>query len=702
MLEAGNCKLTIGYKDMKERNHQSWSLVDRLLLGTRRAVCALLLATLSTLAWADEDPPDLSYLSLEELTDLNIESVYGASKYRQKTTEAPASVTIITADQIQKYGYRTLAEVLRSVRGFYVTNDRNYSFVGVRGFARPGDYNSRILLLVDGHRINEIIFGHALLGTEFPMDVDLIDRVEIIRGPSSSLYGTNAIFAVINVISKKGRNVNGVNVTGEVGSFATRQGRVTYGNNFQNGMEMLVSSSFYGSQGQRNLFFEEFNDPTTNNGVAENGDGDQFVNTFAKFSFQHFTLQGLYGSREKAFPTASFGTVFNDPRNKTIEKRGYIELLYERNLGSQWDVASRVYYDDYAYDGDYVYDSGNPFFTETTVNKDLARGGWWGAELRFTKKLEEKHTLTYGAEYRNNFRQDQFNFDEDPFFQFLDDQRSSQNLAIYLQDEVAVHKTLLFNIGVRHDHYETFGGTTNPRVAMIFNPRKKTTLKLVYGRAFRAPTPYELYWRQPGATKSNPLLSPETTNTTELVLEQFLGKRYRVTATNFHYKINGLITQQTDPADGLLVYNNLGKVVGKGMEFEVSGKWPNGLEGGIAYTFQNSRNLEMGAALRNSPKHLAQYNMMAPLFNKKTFAGINVLYMSKRRTGAGNFTDGFFVTNLTLFRKELRKGFVFSSGIYNLFNKRYGDPGSEEHVQDIIQQDGRSFRFKVTYRFANE
>ena len=111
---------------------------------------------------SSQPPPDLSRLSLEELADLNIDSVYGASMYLQKVTEAPSSVTIITADDIERYGYRTLADALRSVRGFYITNDRNYSYLGVRGFSRPGDYNARILLLIDGHRLNDNVFGSAL------------------------------------------------------------------------------------------------------------------------------------------------------------------------------------------------------------------------------------------------------------------------------------------------------------------------------------------------------------------------------------------------------------------------------------------------------------------------------------------------------------------------------------------------------------
>jgi len=139
-------------------------------------------------------------MSLEQLGQL---SVYSASKREQGVKDAPSSVTVITADEIQRYGYRTLAEILETVRGFYVTNDRYQSYVGVRGFGRLGDWNSRILLLVDGHRINDNVLGQAFIGLEFPVDIDLIQRIEIIRGPSSSLYGAEAFFGVINVITRK-------------------------------------------------------------------------------------------------------------------------------------------------------------------------------------------------------------------------------------------------------------------------------------------------------------------------------------------------------------------------------------------------------------------------------------------------------------------------------------------------------------------
>ena len=89
-------------------------------------------------------------------------NIFTASKRWQKIVEAPASVSIVTADEIQKYGYRTLAEILRSMPGIYIGNDRNYSFIGVRGVSRPGDYNTRVLLLVDGHRLNDNVLDSSL------------------------------------------------------------------------------------------------------------------------------------------------------------------------------------------------------------------------------------------------------------------------------------------------------------------------------------------------------------------------------------------------------------------------------------------------------------------------------------------------------------------------------------------------------------
>jgi outer membrane receptor for ferrienterochelin and colicins len=132
---------------------------------------------------------DITELSLEELMDIRVQPVTGASKYEQKSIDAPSSMTVVTADEIERFGYRTLGDLLQGVRGFYITNDRNCSYVGFRGFNRPGDYSTRVLLLVDGVRANDNLYETAAVGADFFLDLDLIQRVEIVRGPSYALYG---------------------------------------------------------------------------------------------------------------------------------------------------------------------------------------------------------------------------------------------------------------------------------------------------------------------------------------------------------------------------------------------------------------------------------------------------------------------------------------------------------------------------------
>src|SRR6266404_265368 len=268
-------------------------------LTLKKPLCALVLVCMTAFSWTaevpsppatPEQPPEIG---LEELMKMEIPIVEAASKYRQKITEAPASVTVITADEVMRYGYETLADILASAPGLYVTYDRNYSFLGVRGFNR-GDYNSRVELLIDGHRINNSLSDGAAIGTDFILDVDLIDRVEIIRGPGSSLYGNNAFFGVINVVTRQGRDMagNGVEVSGEAGSFDSYKGRFTYGKRFKNEIELMLSGSIYDSQGHERLFYKEFNQPTHNNGIAQNADDDAFKSVFGSVAFHDFSLEG--------------------------------------------------------------------------------------------------------------------------------------------------------------------------------------------------------------------------------------------------------------------------------------------------------------------------------------------------------------------------------------------------------------------------
>jgi outer membrane receptor for ferrienterochelin and colicins len=668
----------------------------QLLSPERRRIaassCWMIFLLLAVPVAAQEATKDLGEASLEELGNIQ---VYSASKHLQSAKDAPSSVTVITADEIQKYGWRTLADILQSVRGFYITTDRLYSYVGVRGFGRLGDWNSRILLLVDGHRVNNNVDGHGMLGTEFPVDVDLIERVEIIRGPSSSLYGADAFFAVINVITRKPPQLKGVELSFEPASFGTYAGRASYGGQYK-GVDMLLSGTFYNSQGQT-LFYPQFDSPATNNGITRNTDDENSQHVLATINYRGFTLQGLYSERDRGVPTAYFGGLFNDPRTRNFDNQQYLDLKYHRSVGEKWNLTARTSYDQAREQDPVAYSTGLPD-PSTTVDTYSFRGSWWNGEMKLSGTVLEKHQVTLGTEITDNLRQDQGSLIPlgNVFVPF-----SSNSLiwALYGQDEFAITPTLTLSAGLRYDHYSDFGGTTNPRLGLIYHLFHPTTLKLLYGTAFRAPEPYEVAPDFGAFYDNNPKLRPERIHSVEAVVEHTLGQHFTLSGNVFRNWISDLISLETDPTNNQLVYQNSDKAEATGVEAELDGHWANGLQGRASYSYADVTVPVMDGALGNSPQHLGKLNVSVPVVRQRLFASLDAHYTSPRQTLAGNTVSGFSVFNVTLLGHTLGKHLDLSASVYNLFDKKYFDPGRPEDPEDSIQQQGRSFRIKLTGRF---
>jgi len=660
-------------------------------VGKYGIVAASALALLiPTLARAAGTPSAGAAGSSEEMILFQeLPSVFGASKYEQKPGEAPASVSIVTADEIQKYGYRTLADILGSVRGFFTTYDRNYTYAGVRGFDRPGDYDTRILLLLDGHRVNDNVYDQASIGTESIVDVNAIERVEVIRGPSSSLYGTNAFLAVVNVISRSGRELKGGEITAEAGSYGTDRGRVAYGTRRDNGVEMFLNGSYYDSGGQR-LFYKEFDNPANNDGMAVNADYDSYARFFGKVTYGNYVIEGAVSSRTKGIPTASYGTDFNDAENRTTDARGFLSLKYDKEVSPTSRLVATASYDAYRYNGTYVYSSAG--------SSDYGYGRWWTTELQSINTALSHQKLIYGAEYRYNTRQDQGY--SNPTTTYLKHSRQSGIWALYLQDEARLGDHVILNAGVRHDGYDTFGGTTNPRLALIVSLGEATSIKFLYGKAFRAPNAYELYYNDGGfSQKSNPNLRPETIQTYEIALEHAFGSRLRGAASVYQYRIKNLINLETDPLDLLLIFENVDRVKAQGAEVEMEGKLSRSLDARASYAWQKSENELTGDTLSNSPRHMAKLGLAKAMARERFQAALELQYLGSRDTVTGGRTGSYVLTNLTLLSRNWKNGPTLSFSVYNLFDRHYGDPGGEEHVQEVIPQDGRNYRLQVKYDF---
>jgi iron complex outermembrane receptor protein len=641
-------------------------------------------------------------MPLERLLALDVVT---ASKFRQAASEAPSSVTVLTAEDIRTYGWRTLADALASIRGLYVTNDQNYAYLGTRGFARPGDYTTRVLLLIDGVRSNDAMYDQAAIGYDAPIDIDLIERIEYVPGSGSSIYGSSAFFGVINIITKGAGDFRHPQASVAVGSAGERKARASYGYKTDNGASFLMSATGFRRKG-RDQYYPEFNSPDTNFGLAQGLDHERNGSVFLKAGFGPFTASLTHNERERGIPTASYGQAFNDPRSRTSDMHTVASLTYQDKLNEDVQVLSRVFAGQHVYKGDYAYAAPDYF------NHDDSKAKWIGTEANLLYTGWRGHKILTGFEYQHNHRLDQSSANEYPAgsldapvysdapqrVSILDDRRSGSRAGYYLQDEIMLSDDFLFNLGVRYDHNENAPSATSPRLALIYKPAAGTTIKGIYGKAFRAPNAYEMYYFTEGQQKANTDLNPERVRSLELTLQHALSSQSSVTVTIFRNKVTGLISQTEDPDDGLLVYRNLSSATARGLGLQYEYAAAHGMQLRASQSWQRAKDDETGQHLENSPRSMTKLNFSLPVWRNQARAGLEARYIGRRLTRDGD-TSGYWLTNATLYSAKFIERAELSLSIYNLFDRHYGDPGNAEHVQATLPQEGRAFRLKLDYSF---
>ena len=656
------------------------------------AIALLVRATTAlaqTSAAPPRPPPDLATLDLEQLMQLEV--VVAGSKRAQNTRAVPSFVSVVTAADIAEHGYRTLADVLKTLSSFYVTNDRNYSYVGVRGFERSGDYNSRVLLLLNGLRTNDNVSSQAYIGEDFIVDVDLIDRIEVIRGPSAAIYGSNAIFAVINVVTKSGAALNGGEAVANAASFNTYGGRLSYGKALAGGADLLASASYSDSRGQR-LYYPEFDSPSTNGGFTNRSDGERFHKLFTSLTKGNFSLQMSRVGRDKGIPTAPYGSAFNDPRTISQDGLSLASISYTTPFAKGSSLSARVNAGHWTNGGRFPFDPAAGLITTTNT------GDWVGADVDATRALGARHFVTVGADVTDNFRQNMGVIDPTPGAVNTDVRNESQNFGLFGQDQIKLLENLTLHAGARYDRYQTFGSALSPRVALIYDIDSATTVKALFGRAFRAPNEYELHYENV-AFEANPALQPERIETLELNAQRLLGAGVLISASVFRNRLDRLITQELDPRDQRVVFANAGEIESKGAELRLAVNRGHGVTGLLSYSLQRTEDRATGASLASSPRHLWKLTLAAPLLGRDLTAGLDAQYVSALGTLAGYESRPYTLTNLSLLAPRVGGRLALSATAYNLFDVRYSNPGSEAHLQDTIQQDGRSFRVKTTLHF---
>ena len=650
---------------------------------------------------------DVDSLSLESLLSENVST---ASKYKQSVAEAPASVTIITAEQIQRYGYTSLAELLGAVRGFYLSRDRLLTHLGTRGFNRMIDYNNRVLVLLNGHTLNDRVTGTAPISERAVLDMSMIDRVEVVRGPGSVLYGTGAMFAVVNIVTKKAPANDGLSVNAELGTLGRLKSAATFGKAFSNGLEIFATGTL-ADIGGPDLYFSEFDTPATNNGIAEDLAWTRYYGGHVSARYNRWAAQMQIVQGQAGIPTGDFGSLFNHPDARTDYTRAFFEVQREQPFGLDKSLTIRGFYDQslqrliYPFMIDIPalnqYDLRANYVLETDLQSV-------GTEAVFQWDVRTDNRLMIGAEFISNLEthvDSKLRLKEvEGDFSFFDGSYPFHVFSFYAQDEYQVLSNLSLTLGIRQDFYSRTGRATTPRAALVYHPFRTTTFKLLHGNAYREPSTLEMFFD--GGTSlggvlpvsPNATLKPERIRATEFVWEQHLARGLAATASIYDYKVQDLVGPVFNATDSLFWFDNVSRVEAMGFELELNSRLSAQAQLYASYSYQHTQQYEPDDAVTNSPAHLVKAGVSVDAGRYLT-AAAEVFYESERRTVAGATTDAYWLADLHLATRPLGDHWRLSMQVHNAFDVEYYLPGSEQHIPDRFLQDGRTVLLRVSYLF---
>ena len=629
---------------------------------------------------------------------ISMNEVTAASRSAEAAEDAPASVTLVSSEEIRAFGDSTVWEALAGQRGFFAYSDRTYEFLGVRGFGKAGDYNNRILLTLDGHALNDDQLGASYVGHDGMVDLYDLERIEIVRGAGSVLYGSNAFLGVVNLVNREGDRTRPTHVVvaGESGQTArVRAGvRAKLGKNGEGGT-LSVSGGGVLSHGS-DFVFPELADSESGGaagGVSSGADGYLAAGGQARLQAGDWSVSAYFQRRNKRIGTGAYGTDLADPRAHTIDNRGFGEVRFAPDIGARVHLDTRAYVDRYDYEGIF------PYGEDAVV--DTWHGMWGGAEARVTAKIVDAFELTAGGEARVHALAHLLGADASGTY--LDSDVPFQVYSGYLLGELTPSRVITFSGGARVDAYSTFGATVNPRVAVILHPAARHTVKLLAGRAFEAPSPYELQYNDNGTTQiAAPDLQPQTIWSGEAEYTLRLGQVSTWSTSVFGHRMADLIDIGVVAGQaGLVQYTNLAEpVTAVGLESELRREWRSGWMAAGTLTLQRTQEGGLpwdneGSDLINSPAAIVGVRGAAPVIPGVATLATRVRVESGRLTRDGSWTDAAVVWDLNATGSIGSLGVDWSVGVRNLLDWPIAYPTGEDLTQNTLPGPTRAFVAQV-------
>jgi outer membrane receptor for ferrienterochelin and colicins len=660
----------------------------------------------------------LGIYKIEDVQDMDLwqlVKVRIATKSEQALEQAPSIVSVISAREIRDMGARELVDVLQMVPGFEITRNTGGQFlIGVRGVKDPR-FPCKILIMGDGQPVNSIFYG---VGESYGYKYDLenIERIEIIRGPGSPLYGRNAFSAVINLISKTAKN-DKASAKIEAGTFNTYSSHITFGSQCK---KFNYHFSFYNvkSDGTNATF------PTTSDLWTVNHE-NQVYN--ADFNYKGFKISGSFVN-EKIGKWQNGGEV--------RRKSGFYSLEYNHKFSDVVSFRTRFY----AQNADHIEDlqivkpdisTGFPglfvlpsfkeylYALEAETNLHLSENsdlflGIQG-DIRGVNDVEisSNFNLNDGTIYQGIGHDNQIKFE--PGW-FKNNGHDYSNLAFYVQEVYSIVKNVTVTLGARYDIESQIGGSFNPRLGVVWNFASDAFFKVMYGEAYRSPSPSQQY-QTSGFAMGNENLLPEKIRAFEASLSYRLG--HISTQVNvFRNKMKNMIYAEkyiTTDVTHTPTNRNMGENVAKGIEVECKWSPMSRLYSFINYSYTVSENTDV---FFDGSEKTYQHVDVSP---HKLNAGINwmigkyinfnttMMYRSRMKkfftynSKTGQYSDvskdpvgDYAIFNTTL-RFMAANNFNASVSVYNLFNKKYY--AQEPFIANVPEQGNRQLIFRIGYFF---
>lgn len=644
------------------------------------------------------------------LLDLELEpirEVVAASRFAQRVEDAPASVTVISSEELRAFGYPTVAEALRGVRGIYLSNDRAYFSAGIRGLGEPNDFGSRLLVLSDGLMLNDNILNSSFIGLETRADLHDIDHIEVIRGPGSLLYGTGALAGFVNLVPRRREAPSRVHVG--VSTFDNAVGRARAGFHYNAGPGAGVWASVAGARSDGIDAPVTPRDPEEPAQVVSRVEALWSVGTAGQAWYGPLSAQWLVHSRKQYIPIGVATGAIGDPRTYYLDTRMAAELRFEPRLGDVAELMARAHANRYVFDAAYAPD----FARESEF------GTWFGGELRAVWTPNARWRLTGGGEAQVHPEAtlgQQSASDSAPVLT----KRPYAFGAAYGIVDGALADWLRFSTGARVDVYST-GPIVVPRVALIVQTAPGGVLKIMGGRGFQAPSVYEQYYtdgdtQKPAVDPERGLsLRPESILSGEIEYSHRFARDWVALGAVHASRSTDLINTVPDVPGGarcepVRYANSRSAALTAGADVELRREWRRGWMLAASYGYLRAQYLDddyledqcLGSPskdlrLINAPEHMASFRGVIPVVERLASVGLKITLEAPRRVSLedSDVTRAAVVADLALSGEIRRFGARYVLGVYNLMDARYDHPVGDIFVSRTARQNGRTLLFDL-------